>query len=327
MTILAFGTSTAEFVDGLGPPDGLTVNTTAAQIAPEVSEGFKFNGDLNTRLSKTFSGQTELWASFYIYWTGSSPPSDGEPLILSANGTDLFRIEHLNALATFQYWNSSWIDIGTGTAPGIGVLHRYDVQVIMHDTTGVAKLWINGVEVASLGGGDTIFTSETDIDTASWGRATFQSQASTYSGVIIADEDTRSMVYAQAAIDGDGGETDWTGASTDIDEVGFDDADSIQSSVNAEKSTFTFGALPSAYNSGYSVVGVGVSARAIKGLTGPSNLQLACRSNSVNGFSSNKALALTLEAYQHVFTVNPDTTNPWSFSEADASEIGVQAIT
>ncbi len=327
MTILAFGTSLAEIVSGLGPPAGLSASTTAARIAPEVSEGIQIEGAVDTRFPKTFAGQTELWTTFYLYWTGSSPPSDGVPLLLQANGQDLFRLDMLNAAITFQYWNSGWTNIGSSISPGINALHRIEMQIIMHDTTGVAKFWINGEEIASLGGGDTIFTSETDIDTVSLSSTTLTGEDTIFSAWIIADEDVRSIVYAQVAIDGNGGETDWTGVSTDVDETGFDDADSIQSSTTTDKETFTFGALPAAYNSGYSVVGVGVSARAIKGSSGPANLQLACRSNAVNGFSGNKALTLILEPHQHVFIVNPDTTNPWSFSESDASEIGVQAIT
>ena len=75
------------------------------------------------------------------------------------------------------------------------------------------------------------------------------------------------------------------------------------------------------------VIGVGVTAWCKKGSSGPANIQMGTRHNSVNGFGSNIACDITYAPKQDLFTVNPDTTNPWTVAEVDGAEAAVQAIT
>src|SRR5690606_2152822 len=66
---------------------------------------------------------------------------------------------------------------------------------------------------------------------------------------------------AQGKPTADGTLADWTGDYTDIDAVGINDNTLINAFTNGDTSTFDKTALPAAFNSGYSVVGVMLSAR------------------------------------------------------------------
>jgi len=133
-------------------------------------------------------------------------------------------------------------------------------------------------------------------------------------------------MYLQSAINGNGAETAWAGDYTNVDETGRNDADIIHSNTDGAVETFTKGALNTLYNT-YAVKGVGVMARAMRGTTGPQNIQLVARSGSTNGFSANKALAVKWDQYRELFATNPATAAAWTFSEADAAQVGVKAVT
>jgi len=126
--------------------------------------------------------------------------------------------------------------------------------------------------------------------------------------------------------DGQGNGTAWTGDNTDVDELEESEADFISSDTATQVEQQTVGATPAAA-SAYSVDELRVSARTRRGATGPQNLQLSQRHNSVDGFSANKSLTTNYEVINNSFTTNPDTSNPWTIAELATAEIGVKSIT
>ncbi len=333
MTILFFGTSLMELVAG-EPSIEFTINTTAAEIAPHVDEGIKIDNlvDELPILMPLLATTDDAWVSFYFHGSPGVNSSHDRPILeIRGGGKELFRLDMQEGGLGIEYHNDTvWVLSGTRLFTSQQVRHRFDFHFVIHDSTGTLTVYKSGVEVASttFSAGDTLLRGESvadEIKIGGWN--TVNSSVSTISALIVSTDDTRAMIYAQDAIDGNGNSTDWDGDFNDINEVGYDSADFIQGAANDDVELYTKGALPAALNSGYSVLGVGVSSRAIRGVTGPANLQLAVRENVTDGFSGNKVLDGTLELHQNTFILNPDTSLAWTFSEADAAEVGVKAIT
>jgi hypothetical protein len=132
---------------------------------------------------------------------------------------------------------------------------------------------------------------------------------------------------AQLAPTAAGFYSQWNGAFTDIDEVGIADSLFIDTPTANNISTFDKTTVPSALDSGYEVVAIGIVAKAKRGAGGPQNLQLVCRSGTTDGVSSTIALDLGYENHRAVFATDPNTASAWTFANLDACEIGVKAIT
>ena len=337
MTILAFGTTIAELDrEGLTNAGWYVYTTNASQIAPYVDEGIEIkprsvSPDPSTTNAIGFdlsSASADFWVSYSVYAANQSGSNRDWPEVeIFGNGVELFRVGAANGIRNLAYHNgSSWQIIGTF---GIfaNTVQRVDLHIVMHETTGTLTAYVNGTEQtgATYGPADTILRGESTADEVRFGNGDAGAVSYT-SACFVSDTDSRAIEYVQTAIDGAGAETDWTGAYTDIDEAGVNVGDLIQAANNAEKATYTFAALPT-FSSAYTVVGIGVTARATRGSTGPQNLQLAIRENVTNGFSGNKALTDFWEEHHHFFALNPDTASAWTFAEADAAEVGVQAIT
>lgn len=329
MTIVAWGTTIAELHPGgsISASD-MAVNTTAAQIAPYVVEGVtcKFAGAVFPKLD--FPAAADMWFSWYNYPTDST--GSGTPIaIIKGGGVELFRIFQKSGGLIIEYHNgSSWTESGTLFTWTAAALSRFDFHVVIHDSTGTLTIYKGGTEQTSttFSAGDTLLRGESNMDQIVFDHNQLFAGTLVLSAAFASTTDSRNIDMSQRAIDGAGGLTDWAGDNTDVDETGVDTADKVTSDTTTEKESFTFAALHGDL-SGDTVIGVGLTAWAKKGSSGPANLQLGTRHNSVNGFGSNIALGVTYAPHQELFTDNPDTTNPWTFAEADGAEVALQAIT
>lgn len=328
MTLLAWGTSLADM-----PGDnGILSYTTASRLGPGVSEGIHCpdTSEFGHR-QLNFTAASEIWLSFYYGETDTSSGAGRRYGVNFYSGTGLWfkwggsGINNLNV--NLQYWNgSAWTTVGSSIGLTGNTVNRILIHIKIHDTAGILEWYNNGVLIASSTGIDTNIGSSTldniRFSTVEAGRPS----GCVYSAIMVADEDLTNWMYLQTAINGNGAETAWTGDYTNVDEPGRNDADIIHSNTNGAVETYTKAALPSIYNT-FAVKGVGVMARAMRGTTGPQNLQLAARSGSTNGFSANKALTIKWDQYREFFSTNPDTAAAWTFAEADAAQVGVKAVT
>lgn len=326
MAILAFATSPAEIFDG-NPSD---VGTTTSYKAPYVNEGIFLDNLGTTKGTLDFAPTTDFWLSFYVGFNADQT-SDGEGCM---------RVYADNGDMVMKFGSSSYRDMDYFYDVGAGFVKfgehrtsgsvRFDMNFVTDGVNGSVRVYVNG----ALDG------EATGLDTTNGGTRTGVSQieirpvvhsgvpgSNTYlSAIMCADEDLRNAHYIQVRPGSAGSNSDWTGSYTDIDESGYNDTDAIAANNTGETSTFNLSAVTTDFDSGYNVIGVGVSSRSWGGASSSSDINLVAQSGTTQASSATKTIEVGKNPYQHIFDNNPDTSAAWTISEAKAAEIGVKIV-
>lgn len=322
MSVLFAGTSPADF-----EVSGGTVNTSAAALGPYVNEGVMLtviNGQAKAALP---SPQTEFWGTFYYFGTAYSSTA---PVFQLRTGISplfwLYTTNVGNSLVA-QYWNgSAWISIAPTTyTVQTSVRYKISFYLKMHDTAGIYRVYIDDALIWEFIG-DTITTAATSIDNVTLHYSYLSgSNFYTYSALIIANEDTRDMVFDQNQFASNGTNTAWANDYTSVTHTGVNDATLISSDTANQVETYNQADIDAALAQ-LDVKAVVVSARCRKGDTGPSNLQAVARIGSTDYTSANLNPGTGFAVKQAIFETNPATSQQWTVSDVNAAEFGVKSI-
>lgn len=327
MAILGAWTSIADMYEGT--PDIVGFTPASNLRPPYVVEGLLLGNSSITSYAKfAFAGVSEFWLSWHFYMVNSTNANTMTPLVLQApDGTNIFRIMGANAPWNFQLWNgSAWTTVGSSlTRPGGNAVWKFDLRFKMADA-GVIELYANGALLGSYSG-DTLLTAATQIGFASFFPTYSASGFETLTAIILADESTIDMVFAQNLPSGNGAQTAWAGDYTAIDDSGaLSKLDFISSDTNNQVETVTFANLDSAFNS-MDIAAVVAATHCRLGVTGPGQIAVVARS----GGTDYEAGGLSPEAAkfgprQVVMNNNPATSNPWAGTSAvNGSELGFKS--
>jgi len=252
-------------------------------------------------------------------------------LLQNLSGQDVVRFVYNNstALLTFQYWNgSSYVDIGT-TALVAEIRYVFDVRCNIAASGGSFEFYVNGVLTASFTGNTLRFSGSAigkAVIAGTWPGA--PSISVSWSQIIIADEDTRTMKLATLAPNANGTITQWSGSFTDVDDVGvINDADFVFTGSADQREFFGLSDLSSTAQA-LDVIAVVQAGRARIGLTGPQNIQGSLYIGSSEYNSGNlTGLSTTFNALQSVvWANNPATSGPWSVAAVQALQMGYKSI-
>lgn len=242
--------------------------------------------------------------------------SDAEYIRLNFNqGTSTLSLQYKDAVSAWQTAGSITIGMNNGS-------HDMDLYFECNSATADLKLFIAGTERITATVDLSHVSSLSKVKVKGGG---FGSRCSQF---VVADEPTIGWRLMTAYPSGVGANSDWTGSYTSVDETSGTsgwDADFIFSDTNGDVSTFaltTVGGL-----TGYTVRAVGVSARAKKGASGPSNLQLVLRSGGTDYTSSSQSLSVGYGAHVAVWEQDPNTSADWLNASISSLQAGVKAIT
>jgi hypothetical protein len=320
MAILFAGSEPEGFV--LSPASSVAASTTAGRFNSTMCRACTYISDpTSAYVSATTANITDFWLRFSYYNASSAATMVFCRLIDSVTGTGLIRIEQVGSTSVrLAYWNGSAFVYITSAAPS-SALEVYDVRVII-SASGSISFYRNSVLVGTFSGNTAaLFTS---VSSVRFG-VTATAVPIGISEVIIANEDTRGMNVCTLLPNGSGTTSQWTGAYTDISGTTYGDTTFISDSTNGDVSTFAASDLPS---TSYDVIALSINARASIGTSGPQNMQLALRTNSVNYFSGNvSGLSTAFGPVSNIWAVSPDTSAAWTPANINALEIGVKAIT
>ena len=322
MTINFTGSELGSFTTGLVNAATREANTTSAQIGPYVAEGMKLFGDDNGEVIEVAASATK---NVSLYWFSNTASGTRSIVQFLSAGTPLFEIYQLGLTLAARYWNgSAWTTIDT-EAVAASTLYKLDLKVTMNNSSGSISFLIDDTEVMSFSG-DTILDTPTTINQLLIRNgSTSGSESSTFSALILADEEVSDVFFNGTRPTGAGTNSQWTGAASDVDEVGVDDTDFLTVASDAQTSTFAAGNTDATFAAGYTVLGVGVWARGSRGPTGSAFLKPSVYSNATLGAGDSTELSVTWKRAHHFFTQDPDTTAAWTISGVNAVEIGVQS--
>lgn len=276
------------------------------------------------------AGSSDYWFHFSVSMV--SDAGDFPFCTLRGNGTDLFRLVSINTTEHWkvEYYNgSSWTQVGSDiTTPAQSVF--IDIHLNMDNSTGVFDVYLDGVQQTSLAGGDTIFTSETNITSVFLERTgTGGNDDATFSNFIGADEDTREMRISEVTTSSAGNYQQWSGSEIDVDDDGFwggVDSTFITSDAANEKVTYNMIGESAVYDTDFDVVGVWSLVRARSVGTGL-DLQSLLRISATDYNSSSQSLTGAFAEYEFEYLTDPSTASAWADATAvEAAEMGFEAI-
>ena len=281
---------------------------------------------------------SDFWITFYTGVNNSNTGSNFFTLI-DGTGVDILRfVPVTNSSFKVDLWN------GTSYTTVISLIafdpknnpKRFDVKFKMHDTLGVIEIY-NDNSLSGSYAGDTLPTPTTEIGSAAfrpWRYNTSWSYAAFYSQILAMDTSTRGIevIQTQPNAATTYAEQD-SGGLTDINEISPDltsDNSKMIFSVANAKSAFTTTSVDTIFDTGWQVVSLVSTARAVRGAGSPvSTVAPMVRTGTgVDAFGSPGTISDTSFATLYTeFTVNPDTGSAWTISEANAAAVGMKVAT
>lgn len=219
---------------------------------------------------------------------------------------------------------------GTVTQLGVNTLWQYAINgldkldiFVNYSASGQFTVYLNGVQVFTFSGDVTTdgVTTLASVQLLGDGMGT---SAGGWSEVIVSDSDTRSMSLQTLAPVANGNTHNFdTGspAAANVNEVTLNDGTLDGSSVAGQIDEYT---IPALVTGTFSILAVGVSARAIAGTTGPQHMDLGVRQASADYWSADKALTAAFANYQNWWTTDPSTSAAWASLPVN---IGVRSVT
>lgn len=229
----------------------------------------------------------------------------------------------------FQRWDGATRQTIANISQGQKTFVVWTIRIVIHASAGYIEAYQDGNLAASYGPADT-----TALGTSikEWHFSTCGSSSPRFSEVIVADESTIGWRVFTAYPNGAGTLTSWTGAYTDIDEAGIDDADSVYSGTTSAESSWNI-LNPDAPATGFLIEGVTLGARCKWDGTGPSNIALGvyeAGSLDTTGGSytidTQQAMTLGYLPYHKVYEVSTTTATNWTFTQINSLQIGQKAL-
>ena len=283
-------------------------------------------------ISTSFTGITEGWLHFSAGFEliGTSWDQPFVRLVDSVSGNTVLQVDGTNAVIAMEYWNGASFTRMNSFGINPNTLITFDIHFKIADTGGRFAIYMNGNLLDEFLGDTNLFASaQVDgIELAGGNSTSNTTHEVNYSEVVVADESTIGWRVATIVPNADGTTTgQWTGSFADVDEITASDADNLNSTVSndVELMGATNLSTPAGALNGYKAV---VAQARVKddGGSSPLQFQFMVRTGGANYNSATIALSSSYTSEENLWLVNPGTTNPWTASEIDALELGVQSI-
>ncbi len=285
-----------------------------------------FSSVANIKNATSFNTST-FWFTGRSYQTSVVSVSQAPINFTDINGKVRLRILYTtNTTASFQKLTAAGVATTLFTfnlTLSLSTIDKWDISV-NYSTTGYVYVYLNGALLGS-------FTGDTTSDDGITSLTGFQLYSFTagagssgfWSEVIVSDSDTRPMFLQTLAPVANGNTHNFdTGSpsASNVNEIFLNDGTLDGSSVAGQIDEYT---IPSLVGGTYSILAVGVSARMIKGATGPTKAQLVLRSGSTDYTSPNQSLMTGWSTYSNWWSNDPNTSSPWA---ALPVNIGIESV-
>ena len=307
-------------------------DSAASRLAPYVSEGVEityknFNLhtlDISLGLDSTI---TKGAVSFYMYWEETSTSNwDYNVFALYSNtGNTILRLYRNFNSSLFNIYHADADSTESNIAASIPPtgLTRWDIEFkIAGDATGYFKIYQNKVLVYSISGANN--GRGASFYNIKWVRTGGGAGARrTMSAMMIADESTLPLDVCQQAPNSDGTLFEWTGSYAQVDGIGYDSGDFVETVLADKTFLVNFPDIPAGLSGGTidftQIVAIGNAPNL--------DLDVIARSGGTNydegligaaGFAVGAVLKIPQD---------PDTLAAWTISGLNAAEFGLKSVT
>lgn len=323
MTIVFAGNEREPF--GAIVPSVTEVTTASTFNSTYCRSSLLASGSLSTITTPALGSLATSYTRFDFYSAFVSNSGRVFARWYNALGVEVFRlIGDTSFHLQMAYWNgASFINIGSPYTLVANTLITIEVKIVCGGS-GSAELSVNNT---SIGTGSASMTLVTDIDKVVLVDNIGGGSAMYYSRLMVATVPMVSWQQFVAPATSNGSDsTDGTGTFTDINELPFNDATLINLPTAGNRRDFK--SASRSLGAG-TVVGVTVTARAQKGLTGPSKIKFYVVQSSTRYYSPDIPLTTTFTGYEYTWETNPATGLAWTTTAAgDANlEWGWEAVT
>ncbi len=333
--------TTAGFYDGLYARSAIRLNGSGT---PRNA----FRCDMNG------ASLTNMWISMRARHDDPASTLMDDDMLNLRQGTQVVaRIDAANGVWSIQTWDGGWTIRDTFSIQlTAGVIQKMIIKFTLHASNGEFSIWIND-NLTATWLGDTIGdTGATAIDNLLFQEAGASSSLDQfYSEIMVADEDITNMRCATLWPNADGNATAWSGGWADVDENTVSEADFITSDtadqvemmnvtpylgstelfvhsvfVSAKTARNAISAIQLEDGAGNLQLEDGTGDLLLEDVSGPESAQLGIRHNVTDSFSVTKPLTSASETINAQFTLNPDTSQPFTVAELDTVQAGIKSI-
>lgn len=315
--------------------NNVTINTSTsseffrtdfARCAVNPAGGGEFENRAYARLTQASSSFWFTARAAVDFSTDFLPPAgEYRSFISFSDGTNrrlAIKLDRNRILRASAYSGSTETVLATGTESAFALpgLVRIDVQV-SYGASGRIRVFVNQIPFIDYTG-NILAGGSTTLDGFSIGSFNTGFSGTSWSEIIVADQDTRTLsLKTQAPVATATGHA-WLGSQTDINEVRLDESNMITTDTLDTVAKFTVGPLPAG---NYAVRGFKVSAWAAKGPTGPGRLNLGVTTNGEDKFGPDLPLDTGWGKVSQTFDLNPSTGTAWTQNEINAIQIAAKS--
>lgn len=305
-----------------------SISTTATFYRSTYSRcSLESPGQTTWRSLVAFSA-TALWFSGQIY-NQASTPVNLTALVGFSDSSDVarLRLEATGAANTFMI--KKYDTAGTGTQLGSNftmtlsaALHRLNIYFDNAVAGTVLVYWDAALVFSYSGDTTTEVTTLSYIRLGTVGTSTLNDKHN-WSECIVCDTDTRTLSLLVRPPVANGNTHDFdtgTPAAANVNEVTLSDATLDGSSVAGQIDQYTLAAMPSGT---FSILAVAISARMVRGVTGPTKMDLGVRSGATDYWEADHALTFAWENYQDYWYEDPNTAAEWA---ALPTNVGLRSV-
>jgi hypothetical protein len=289
----------------------------------------------------SFAGASSIWAHFFYYSSGLTATSSNSHLVRfidsAGNAAVVIRGTGTAGQLKFQSRSSggTFTDLLSTCNTGMtGNLQQFDIQLVFAGAGGGSiVLYVDGIQVCSYSGTTTNGDGSSTITNIDLDAPTTSTNPS-FSEVIVADEDTRSMSRVSLYPSTSGATTGWTNSSgttpcstTILAQTSQNDANYVFTGSSSTVELCTPGQTLPAGN--WTVKTVGFGARALKGTTGPQTLTFMVREGSTNYTLSPTATlsGAFAKSSNNNYANDPATSSAWTSTTINTAgfQLGFQS--
>lgn len=220
-------------------------------------------------------------------------------------------------------------DLATGATAEWSQVTVTSIDVkVDYSASGGVQVWINGASVIAFVG-DPRTDAATQLNQIEF--ACLSNNGASWSEIIVADEDTRSMVLATLALQAPGNTQAWTPSTlANVNKATINDATFISDPTGNVLSQWT---TPTTAPAGsWGVKSVSIEARLLKSTSGPSQFDWIWRIGNANFLAGmSNALTTTFANYRLQRDTSPATSTTWGINEvyntsSNQMNIGVKSL-